>query len=53
MKEDQTDRRRVFLDVEGLTQWDHHITQRFPQAEKVVEKVGKRGENYCRLTPEV
>ncbi len=28
-------KRRVFLDLEGLTRWDHHVTQRFPQAEKV------------------
>jgi hypothetical protein len=27
--------RHVFLDTEGLTSWDHHITQRFPRAEKV------------------
>jgi hypothetical protein len=26
--------RRVFLDTDSLTQWDHHIGQRFPQAEK-------------------
>jgi hypothetical protein len=28
-------RKRVFLDIEGLTSWDHHVTQRFPQPEKV------------------
>ena len=27
--------RHVFLDTEGLTQWDHHVTQRFPRPEKV------------------
>jgi hypothetical protein len=27
--------KRVFLDLEGLTYWDHHVSQRFPQAEKV------------------
>jgi len=27
--------KRVFLDIDSLTQWDHHVTQRFPQAEKV------------------
>jgi hypothetical protein len=26
---------RVFLDLEGLTRWDHHVTQRFAQPEKV------------------
>lgn len=35
MNESPSDARHVFLDVEGLTQWDHHVTQRFPQAEKV------------------
>jgi hypothetical protein len=27
--------RRVFLDIDSLTEWDHHVTQRFPMAEKV------------------
>jgi hypothetical protein len=27
--------RRVFLDTDYLTQWDHHLHQRFPPAEKV------------------
>jgi len=35
MSRESTPAKRVFLDVEGLTQWDHHVTQRFPQAEKV------------------
>jgi len=30
-----TSHRRVFLDTDSLTCWDHHVTQRFPQAEKV------------------
>jgi len=28
-------KRRVFLDLEGLTRWDHHVSQRFPKPEKV------------------
>jgi len=28
-------KKRVFLDLDSLTQWDHHVAQRFPQAEKV------------------
>jgi hypothetical protein len=27
--------RRVFLDTDSLTMWDHHVSQRFPQAQKV------------------
>jgi len=27
--------KRVFLDIDSLTQWDHHVSQRFPQAKKV------------------
>lgn len=32
---DERNQKRVFLDIDTLTQWDHHLTQRFPQAEKV------------------
>lgn len=28
-------KRRLFLDLDSLTQWDHHLVQRYPQAEKV------------------
>jgi hypothetical protein len=35
MKAKLHDQRRVFLDLEGLTYWDHHVTQRFPRAAKV------------------
>ena len=32
---DALHQRRVFLDVDSLTQWDHEIVQRFSQAERV------------------
>lgn len=35
MKINQSNRRRVFLDIDSLTQWDRGIFQRFPQAEKI------------------
>lgn len=28
-------KRRVFLDTDSVTRWDHHVMQRFPVAEKV------------------
>lgn len=35
MSANETGARRLFLDTDSLTAWDHHVTQRFPQAEKV------------------
>jgi len=35
MDKKQAGIRRVFLDTDTLRQWDHHVTPRFPQAEKV------------------
>lgn len=29
------DKRHTFLDIDNLTRWDHHVTQRFVKAEKV------------------
>jgi hypothetical protein len=31
----RTIQRRLFLDTDSLTAWDHHVIQRFPRAEKV------------------